>query len=240
MENYSVWTAFKTARGDKGADPAACEMNVANQWKIPARLVSIDAYRGFVMLLMMAEVLALGRVAEAFPGSGFWGFLATTKTTWRGSVARCTTSSSRRSRFWSAWRCRSPSRAALARGQSPCRACRLHALWRALVLVAAGRLPAFDRRAQTNFTFEDTLTQIGLGYFFLFLLGLPSARSQWMALAVILVGYWALFALYPLPGRGLRLAKRRRVAPTGSTTWPASPRTGTRTPTSAWAFDSGS
>jgi len=30
----------------------------------PARLASIDAYRGFVMLLMMAEVLQLEKVAS--------------------------------------------------------------------------------------------------------------------------------------------------------------------------------
>ena len=40
------------------------------------RLVSIDAYRGFVMFLMMAEVLRLRKVAQALPESGFWRFLA--------------------------------------------------------------------------------------------------------------------------------------------------------------------
>src|SRR5919106_1209008 len=40
------------------------------------RLVSLDAYRGFVMLLMMAEVLRLSRVSRALPESWFWGFLS--------------------------------------------------------------------------------------------------------------------------------------------------------------------
>src|SRR5262249_26812843 len=40
------------------------------------RLVWLDVYRGFVMLLMMAEVLRLSRVSRALPESGFWGFLA--------------------------------------------------------------------------------------------------------------------------------------------------------------------
>ena len=39
------------------------------------RLPSIDAYRGLVMFLMMAEVLALGAMAKALPGSAFWKFL---------------------------------------------------------------------------------------------------------------------------------------------------------------------
>ena len=41
--------------------------------------------------------------------------------------------------------------------------------------------------SQTNFTFEDTLSQIGLGYTFLFVLALYSRRVQWAALAIILV-----------------------------------------------------
>ena len=51
----------------------------------------------------------------------------------------------------------------------------------------------------TYFTFEDTLTQIGMGYVFLFLLGWQSMQRQGLALAVILVGYWLVFAVYPLP-----------------------------------------
>ena len=56
------------------------------------------------------------------------------------------------------------------------------------------------RNEQTRFTFEDTLTQIGLGYGFLFIVGLWSKRAQWISLFVILIGYWAAFAAYPLPG----------------------------------------
>ncbi|MEO2011613.1 MAG: hypothetical protein ABGX22_23270, partial [Pirellulaceae bacterium] len=39
------------------------------------RIGSIDAYRGLVMFLMMAEVLHLAQVARAFPESGVWQFL---------------------------------------------------------------------------------------------------------------------------------------------------------------------
>jgi predicted acyltransferase len=41
----------------------------------PPRLASIDAYRGLVMFLTMAEVLRLCEVATRVPGSGFWAFL---------------------------------------------------------------------------------------------------------------------------------------------------------------------
>ena len=51
-----------------------------------ARNVAVDVYRGFVMLLMMAEVLQLSRVAAAFPGNWFWGFLGWNQThvAWAG------------------------------------------------------------------------------------------------------------------------------------------------------------
>jgi predicted acyltransferase len=55
-------------------------------------------------------------------------------------------------------------------------------------------------REHTNWTFEDTLSQIGLGYVFLFLLGFYSQRVQWTAFVLILVGYWGAWAAYPLPG----------------------------------------
>src|SRR5262252_6546351 len=44
------------------------------------RNVSLDAYRGLVMLLMMAEVLQLSRVAAAYPTSLFWKILAFSQT----------------------------------------------------------------------------------------------------------------------------------------------------------------
>src|SRR5712675_97085 len=41
----------------------------------PERLLSIDAYRGFVMLLIVIEVMHFCGVAAALPQSHFWGFL---------------------------------------------------------------------------------------------------------------------------------------------------------------------
>src|SRR3954468_24049086 len=49
-------------------------MNDSSSTTAPGRLTSIDAYRGFVMFLMMAEVLELCAVARAHPGSAFWEF----------------------------------------------------------------------------------------------------------------------------------------------------------------------
>jgi predicted acyltransferase len=76
----------------------------------------------------------------------------------------------------------------------------LHALARSFILIALGIFLRSLYSPITNFTFEDTLTQIGLGYFFLFMLSRTPAAVQWTALGIILVGYWLLFFLYPAPG----------------------------------------
>ena len=113
-----------------------------------------------------------------------------------------------------------------------------HALWRALILVALGIFLRSIGRPQTNFTFEDTLTQIGLGYPFLFLLGAaPACACSGARSASSSSATWLACALYPLPRPGLRLRGRGRARRTGRITTAASRRTGTRTTTSAWAFD---
>ena len=86
-----------------------------------------------------------------------------------------------------------------------------HAIWRSFLLIALGIFLRSMYTSRTYFTFEDTLTQIGLGYPFLFLLGFRKPRWQWIALAAILIGYWLAWALYPVPGPGIQLAVRGRA-----------------------------
>jgi predicted acyltransferase len=103
-----------------------------------------------------------------------------------------------------------------------------HAFWRAFVLVALGVFLRSVGRPQTYYTFEDTLSQIGLGYGFLFLLGFRPVREQWLALGVILVGYWAAFALYT-PEAGFSLSRASTSAPFAAH-W-------AKNENPAWAFD---
>lgn len=162
------------------------------------RLLSLDAYRGFVMFLMMAEVLRLYRVAAARPDSAFWKFLALHQThaEWIGCSLHDLIQPSFSFMVGVALPFSLASR--IGRGQSRGRLF-AHALGRSLVLILLGVFLRSIGRPQTYWTFEDTLTQIGLGYPILFLLGLRSMRAQWIAFAAILVGYWAAFAFYPLP-----------------------------------------
>ena len=55
-----------------------------------------------------------------------------------------------------------------------------HAAWRA-VLVALGIFIRSTNHPQTNFTFEDTLTQIGLGYLAAFGIAFLKPRQKWAA-----------------------------------------------------------
>jgi len=77
-----------------------------------------------------------------------------------------------------------------------------HAIWRSLILIVLGFFLRSLGQPQTYFTFEDTLTQIGLGYVFLFLLGYAKEKWQWISLAALLFGYWLAWALYPAAGAG--------------------------------------
>lgn len=153
------------------------------------------------MFLMMAEVLRLAAVAAKVPGSAFWGFLAfhQTHAPWAG----CSLHDLIQPSFSFMVGVAVPySMAARQAKGAPRGRMIAHAFWRAFILVALGIFLRSIARDHTRFTFEDTLTQIGLGYGVLFLLGLRPMRDAWIALGVILAGYWAAFALFPLPGHG--------------------------------------
>ena len=167
----------------------------------PARNTAVDAYRGFVMLLMMAEVLRLPAVARAFQGNWFWGFLAFNQShvAWAGCSLHDTIQPGFSFLVGVALPYSIASRRAKGSSFGKMMA---HTLWRSLLLVWLGIFLRSQRGPIPNFTFEDTLTQIGLGYTFLFLLGFLRERWQWVALGVVLAGYWLAWAVYPLPGPG--------------------------------------
>lgn len=166
---------------------------------IPQRVSSVDAYRGFVMLLMMGEVLSFNKVSEALPGSAFWAFLhyQQSHVSWVG----CSLHDLIQPSFSFLVGVALPySMASRASKQQSTGMMWFHTFRRSLILILLGIFLRSMHREQTNFTFEDTLTQIGLGYPILFALGFRSERVQWAALASILLAYGIFFAVYPLPG----------------------------------------
>ncbi len=164
----------------------------------PARLASLDAYRGAIMLYMASGGLALPQVAKQFPDSPVWRFLAfnTDHVPWAG---------------WSLWDLIQPSfmfmvgvampysiASRRARGDSEKRIT-AHVILRAFILVLLAIFLTSNGHNRTEFVFTNVLAQIGLGYVFLYLLLGRGMRVQLIALASILVGYWLFFFLWPRP-----------------------------------------
>jgi len=164
-----------------------------------ARNVAVDAYRGFVMVLMMAEVLQFAYVARSFPGNPVWQFLGTQQShvPWAGMSLH---DSIQPGFTFLAGVSLPYSLATRKRNGESFRHMLLHVAWRSLLLIALGIFLRSTAKPITYFTFEDTLTQIGLGYTFAFLIAFLKPRGQWVSLAAILFGYWLAWALYPVPG----------------------------------------
>lgn len=166
-----------------------------------ARLTSLDVFRGFTMLLMASEIMRIPQVARTFTESAPAQYLAwmLDHVSWVGA---------------SPWDMIQPAfmfmvgvslpfslASRRARGHSFASMFG-HTAYRALVLILLGIFLRSHSRPQTYFTFEDVLTQIGLGYVFLFLIANTRPITQWASAGLILVAYWAAFALFPLPGAG--------------------------------------
>lgn len=171
--------------------------------------MSLDAYRGFVMLLMASSGLALPRIASdervltQFDGTQWasaWRILWDTLEYQLSHVA------------WtgcSAWDLIQPSFMFMVGVSLPFSMSRrdaegtagwksfLHAIWRSLILVGLGvALSSSNREGIFNFTFANVLCQIGLGYSFLYLLRGLSLKGLAATATVVLVGYGAWFAFH--------------------------------------------
>ncbi len=163
------------------------------------RNLAVDAYRGLVMLLMMGEVLSFAKVAQSFPNSHFWQFLGYNQShvEWVGMSLHDTIQPS--FTFLVGVALPYSLRSRQKRGAT-FRSMLGHTVWRSFLLIVLGFFLRSIHSPMTNFTFEDTLTQIGLGYTFAFLLSFCRLRWLWTALGAILFGYWLAWALYPAPG----------------------------------------
>jgi hypothetical protein len=165
----------------------------------PMRLVSLDAFRGLVMTLMLGEHMQLHDVGLKFPNSAFWAIIAynTDHVEWQG----CSLHDLIQPAFSFLVGAALPFSIASRKAKGETFGQMLgHAFRRALILIFLGIFLRSLRSHQTYFTFEDTLTQIGMGYVFLFLLGFARVRTQVITLLLILICFWAAFAIYPAPG----------------------------------------
>jgi len=164
--------------------------------KLPAgRLISLDAYRGFIMLLLVSEGFGFG----ALKGHSGWGWLAAQAdhAPWEG----CT--------FWDLIQpaftfmvgvampfalARRRSQGATAPGLFK------HVLWRAFLLIVLSNIYSnWGSRNSLKLQFINVLCQIAFGYVMCFLITRMEFRRQVAAAVALLAGYWALFAMFPGP-----------------------------------------
>jgi len=161
------------------------------------RLQSLDAYRGLIMVSLAFNGFGLAATAKnhlkAAPDSGFWQtvYHHFEHVEWIGcgywdliqpsfmfmvgvSMAYSYVNRQREGQSWS----------------------RMfgHAAWRAVILIFLGIFLISNSRPSTNWMLTNVLTQIGLGYAFLFLLWGRSVRTQVIAAVGLLLGTWALYA----------------------------------------------
>jgi len=199
-----------------------------------ARLTSLDAYRGCIMILLAASGFGIARVAALPADAAVWRRpVATAEGTreptpdevaarrdwwrvlgfhfdhpaWRSDFLISRSDDSARESDWrrwgvSAWDLIQPAfmfmvgvsmpfsyRRRTIDGQTP-RGRMAHALFRSLLLVLLGVFLATKPGSPTVWVFTNVLAQIGLGYFFVYLL---LGRRWWLqgvAVGAILLGYW--------------------------------------------------
>lgn len=163
------------------------------------RLSSVDVYRGIVMFLVGMRLLELDEVALHFPDSAVWRFIGfhSSHVPWAGCSLNDLIHPS--FAFLTGVSLVFSVTSRVAKGQTM-RSMTLHALWRALVLIALGIFIRSIDRPMTNWTFDETLTQTGLGYMAVFFLAFAGAKVRWSAFAALMLGCWLLYVLTPITG----------------------------------------
>lgn len=171
------------------------------------RLLSLDVYRGLIMITLAFNGFGLARTASLHlqdnPDSWFWTFIRfhTTHVEWLGC---------------SYWDLIQPSfmfMVGLSMAYSYVKRQRMghtyermlgHAFVRSLILIFLG-IFLTSSGPLTRWWMTNVLTQMGLGYTFLFLLWGRGVKFQSISAGAILVFTWLIFVSYP--GSGLDLQK---------------------------------
>lgn len=165
------------------------------QPKASARLLSLDAYRGFIMLLLISEGFGLG-VLSSYPG---WQWLANQvdHVAWEG----CT--------FWDLIQ---PAFTFMVGVAMPFAFAKRvsqgatnwelfkHVAWRAFVLILLSNIYSnWGRTTGLRLQFINVLSQIGFGYLLCFLVTRLRFKAQVGVALGILIGYWAIYVAFPGP-----------------------------------------
>lgn len=168
-----------------------------------ARLQSLDAYRGLIMVALAFNGFGLAATArnylKASPDSGFWQAVhhQFEHAEWLGggfwdliqpsfmfmvgvSMAYSYLNRQRQGHSWGRMF--------------------FHACWRGVALAALGIFLISNSGRSTQWSLMNVLTQIGIGYPFLFLLWGRSWRTHAITAVGLLLGAWLLYATFPSAG----------------------------------------
>ncbi|HUQ91885.1 MAG TPA: DUF5009 domain-containing protein [Bryobacteraceae bacterium] len=163
--------------------------------KVDERLVSLDAYRGFIMILLASSGFGL-QALRNYPG---WAWLAgqVEHAAWEG----CTFWDLIQPAFTFMVGVAMPFAFArrMAQGATTRELFR-HVAWRSLILIVLSNI--FSNWGSTkglSFQLINVLCQIAFGYVVCFLITRMRFAYQVVAAVVMLGGYWALFVMFPGP-----------------------------------------
>lgn len=176
------------------------------------RLQSLDAYRGFIMLMLAADGFGIARFARLPSDSPVWRNL--NYDFWQ-RLAFHFQHPDWIARFGligiSFWDLIQPAFMFMVGVAMPYSYSRresdghsaawqfTHVLWRAFALILLGVFLRSLNTGQTHWVFIDVVAQIGLGYVFVYLLMKQPLPIQLVAFVLILAGYWLFFFSYSVP-----------------------------------------
>ena len=192
--------------------PGSPSTNSRRTEKAPGRLVSLDAFRGFIMMMLAASGFGIAKFAGIDDSSAVWQVHSHEywkhvawhfdHPVWRSAFEIYKVS------FWDLIQPAFMFMVGVAMPFSYARRSQLdhsflrralHALMRSVTLVLIGVFLQSRGKDHTTWEFPNVLCQIGLGYFFAWCLLNFKPMVQGVALVMILVGYWGLFFFNPPP-----------------------------------------
>lgn len=210
MENQPFHTDQPPQEMPDSGPPSAASPAADKKSFFAQRLVSLDVYRGLIMITLAFNGFGLAATARnmlkddpdspgwnavyhnfehvEWTGCGYWDLIQPSFMFMVG-VAMAFSYAKRREQG-----------AAYPRLLA-------HAVWRSLVLIFLGIFLISNFSRSTEWSLMNVLTQIGLGYTFLFLLWDRPPAVQWLAAAAILMSTWSLYVLWPGTGIDLQTGK---------------------------------
>ncbi len=167
------------------------ESDERSKGALPDRLVSLDAFRGFIMTTLAAHGFGLAAFAD-HPTLGWLG-LQFRHVAWEGMV------------FWDLIQpafmfmvgLAMPFAFAARRRKAGGGAVWKHVAYRAVMLIVISQIIMSISRGEAHFQLINVLSQIGFAYFCAYLVMQLPLRSQFLAGTAILAAHTALFHLFP-------------------------------------------